>query len=157
MKTQDQVGRSDGGSSKSPSVEREVSVFSGWLMLLVNVALLFLGIFLFARSLYEFNALQHAFPVARFVASILMFLLAVLFLTGHFTLQPNQARVLILFGAYHGTSRQSGFHWANPFYAKGTKVPFDGPFDKASHAWPILGVRELDEAAFRLTSGAILS
>ncbi len=52
----------------------------------------------------------------------MLFLLAVRFLVGHFTLQPNQARVLILFGAYHGTVRQSGFHWANPFYSKGMKV-----------------------------------
>jgi regulator of protease activity HflC (stomatin/prohibitin superfamily) len=27
--------------------------------------------------------------------------------------------VLILFGAYKGTVRQSGFHWGNPFYANG--------------------------------------
>jgi len=33
-------------------------------------------------------------------------------------LQPNEARVLILFGAYHGTVRTSGFHWTNPFYTK---------------------------------------
>jgi regulator of protease activity HflC (stomatin/prohibitin superfamily) len=47
----------------------------------------------------------------------------VLSLCGHFTLQPNSAKVLILFGAYHGTVRNSGFHWANPFYSKvGTKI-----------------------------------
>ena len=40
-------------------------------------------------------------------------------LGGFFTLQPNEARVLILFGTYHGTVRTSGFHWANPFYANG--------------------------------------
>ncbi|MGO9947152.1 MAG: SPFH domain-containing protein [Steroidobacteraceae bacterium] len=39
-------------------------------------------------------------------------------LGGYFTLQPNQARVLILFGAYKGTVRESGFHWANPFYSR---------------------------------------
>jgi regulator of protease activity HflC (stomatin/prohibitin superfamily) len=38
-------------------------------------------------------------------------------LCGYFTLQPNEARVLILFGAYKGTVRTSGFWWANPFYA----------------------------------------
>ena len=119
MKTQDQVGRSVGSLAKMPSIEREVLVFSGWLMLAVNLALLTLGIFLFVRSLYEFNALQRAFPVVQFVASILMFALAVVFLRGHFTLQPNQARVLILFGDYHGTVRESGFHWGNPFYTNG--------------------------------------
>jgi len=43
--------------------------------------------------------------------------LAIILLTGHFTLQPNEARVLILFGAYKGTVRASGFWWANPFYS----------------------------------------
>jgi regulator of protease activity HflC (stomatin/prohibitin superfamily) len=37
---------------------------------------------------------------------------------GFFTLQPNEARVLILFGAYKGTVRQSGFHWANPLFSR---------------------------------------
>ena len=37
---------------------------------------------------------------------------------GFFTLEPNEARVLILFGAYKGTVRTNGFHWANPLYAR---------------------------------------
>src|SRR5690606_14593230 len=32
-----------------------------------------------------------------------------------FSLQPNEARVLVLFGRYMGTVRKDGFHWANPF------------------------------------------
>ena len=34
---------------------------------------------------------------------------------GYFTLQPNEAKALILFGKYKGTIRQDGFHWTNPF------------------------------------------
>src|SRR5262249_8180235 len=34
-------------------------------------------------------------------------------------LQPNEARVLVLFGHYKGTVRESGFHWGNPFYSYG--------------------------------------
>ena len=37
---------------------------------------------------------------------------------GFFTLQPNVSAVLILFGRYTGTVKQSGFHWANPFLIK---------------------------------------
>ena len=44
--------------------------------------------------------------------------LGVIALFGYFTLQPNEARVLILFGDYKGTVRRSGFHWANPFYSR---------------------------------------
>jgi regulator of protease activity HflC (stomatin/prohibitin superfamily) len=41
-------------------------------------------------------------------------------LTGLFTLQPNEARVLLLFGRYKGSVRESGFHWGNPFYSNGS-------------------------------------
>jgi len=37
---------------------------------------------------------------------------------GFFTLQPNTAAVLLLFGEYKGTARRPGFNWANPFYKK---------------------------------------
>jgi regulator of protease activity HflC (stomatin/prohibitin superfamily) len=40
---------------------------------------------------------------------------------GFFTLQPNEGRVLTLFGKYIGTERVSGFHFTNPFYSK-TKI-----------------------------------
>jgi regulator of protease activity HflC (stomatin/prohibitin superfamily) len=45
----------------------------------------------------------------------LMVFLALLLSKGLFTLQPNEARVLVLFGRYVGTVRKDGFHWANPF------------------------------------------
>jgi regulator of protease activity HflC (stomatin/prohibitin superfamily) len=37
---------------------------------------------------------------------------------GFFSLQPNEACVLVLAGAYRGTVRTSGFHWTNPFNRK---------------------------------------
>lgn len=117
MKTQIQVLE-----AKGPSAEREVSVMNGWLMLVINIALVCLGAFLFVRSIYEVEHLRQSFPVAKFLLGIVSELLGILFLIGHFTLQPNQARVLILFGAYHGTVKKSGFHWANPFYSKRTNI-----------------------------------
>jgi regulator of protease activity HflC (stomatin/prohibitin superfamily) len=39
-------------------------------------------------------------------------------LVGLFTVNPNQGRVLQLFGAYRGTAREPGLRWANPFYSK---------------------------------------
>lgn len=41
-----------------------------------------------------------------------------LLLGGFYTLQPNQAAVLVLFGRYAGTDREQGFRWANPFLVK---------------------------------------
>jgi regulator of protease activity HflC (stomatin/prohibitin superfamily) len=35
---------------------------------------------------------------------------------GFYTLQPNQAAVLVLFGRYVGTDNVSGFRWANPLF-----------------------------------------
>lgn len=37
---------------------------------------------------------------------------------GFFIVQPNNSRVLVLFGNYLGTASKSGFWWANPFTAK---------------------------------------
>jgi regulator of protease activity HflC (stomatin/prohibitin superfamily) len=54
---------------------------------------------------------------ALMIAGGLMLILGVFMLPGFFTLQPNQARVLILFGEYKGTVREAGFHWGNPFYS----------------------------------------
>lgn len=46
-------------------------------------------------------------------------LLAGIFIScGFFTLQPNEAAVLILFGHYRGTVRESGFFFTNPFNKK---------------------------------------
>jgi len=41
-----------------------------------------------------------------------------LFLGGLFVVNPNDSRVLILFGTYRGTVKQNGFWWANPLYVK---------------------------------------
>ena len=37
---------------------------------------------------------------------------------GFFTLEPNKATVLTLFGKYTGTARQQGFWWVNPLNSK---------------------------------------
>lgn len=52
------------------------------------------------------------------VAATVLLLLWCFMLRGFFTLQPNEAAVLILFGAYKGTVKKAGWHWANFFYTK---------------------------------------
>src|SRR5205814_1337400 len=106
----------------SPTKEIEIGALNGWLMLTVNFCLLFFGIFLVASAIYQAATGQGAFSLARMLAGAGLQALAIVLLIGHFTLQPNQARVLILFGAYKGTVRKSGFHWANPFYSRRTKI-----------------------------------
>jgi regulator of protease activity HflC (stomatin/prohibitin superfamily) len=48
----------------------------------------------------------------------LITLVALLILIGLFVVNPNEARVLQLFGAYVGTAKDPGLRWANPFYTK---------------------------------------
>jgi len=76
---------------------------SGWLGLLAALALGGGGFLLVARG---------EFPAALLVA------LALLLLKGLFTLEPNQAAVLVFFGEYAGTVRKDGFFFVNPFYAR---------------------------------------
>jgi regulator of protease activity HflC (stomatin/prohibitin superfamily) len=52
------------------------------------------------------------------VLAVLIDLASVFLLIGLFTVQPNQGRVLQLFGRYVGTVRDPGLKWANPLYAK---------------------------------------
>lgn len=106
-------------NSSTPSAQtREIArtVLSGWPMLALNIALLLGGIAVFVLGIRETDA--HRNFSWLLVGGPLMLTVAAISLCGHFTLEPNQARVLILFGAYRGTVRQSGFCWANPFYTR---------------------------------------
>ena len=47
-----------------------------------------------------------------------LFLLGSLVLGGFYVVQPNEARVLVFFGRYIGTVRESGFWFSNPFAIK---------------------------------------
>jgi regulator of protease activity HflC (stomatin/prohibitin superfamily) len=104
--------------------EESVSVLSGWLMMPLLVILLLADIALFIYSLVIASQPHHtdADFWQLFAPAVLALPVLFILLSGLFTLQPNEARVLILFGAYKGTVRQSGFHWANPFYSKGSKL-----------------------------------
>jgi regulator of protease activity HflC (stomatin/prohibitin superfamily) len=49
---------------------------------------------------------------------VLVFIALILVTKGLFQVQPNQGKVLQLFGRYAGTAREAGLRWTNPFYAK---------------------------------------
>jgi regulator of protease activity HflC (stomatin/prohibitin superfamily) len=102
--------------------EQPVTVHPGWVFLPV-VILLFLGsIALFIYSLAAgVDRVGHPYWIP-FIAGLLGFPGSIIMLVGFFTLQPNEARVLILFGDYKGTVRESGFHWGNPFYTNGHRL-----------------------------------
>ncbi|MDX9856313.1 MAG: SPFH domain-containing protein [candidate division Zixibacteria bacterium] len=87
--------------------ERERSVMSGWapLVLLVIGILAMVALMIIAPPVVK---------IAAAVGIILFFFL----LAGLFMVNPNEARVLQLFGKYVGTAKNEGLRWANPFYSK---------------------------------------
>lgn len=101
--------------------EKDVRTPSGWLMLAVVVALflaagyvLYLAI---ARAAGD-QEFVHG-PLGWWIAGdVILWLLGGLFSAGFFVVEPNGSKVLLLFGAYKGTVKDAGFHWANPFMSK---------------------------------------
>jgi len=94
--------------------EREIPAWNGWTVLvLLVVAAGLLGWWIPAC----FDGNRVVSPVSfgiALAATTVWFVLCV----GFFTLQPNQSAVLLLFGAYLGTVKRTGFHWASPFVTK---------------------------------------
>ncbi len=92
--------------------EKEIKVGSGIAMLVVVLLLFTLAVWL----LY----LASVSPQADLLAAlgIVIVVAACFLLPGFFTLQPNVAAALMLFGAYRGTVKQTGLRWINPFYTK---------------------------------------
>jgi regulator of protease activity HflC (stomatin/prohibitin superfamily) len=60
------------------------------------------------------------------VPGVLMAIVCFLFGKGFFVLQPNEAMVLVLFGKYIGTVRDTGFWWANPLAVKSFGMKSNG-------------------------------
>jgi len=102
------------------TVELERHPLSGWLALVIVVLWLLVAVALLI-SVPAAAAQDAITPLAgavRVLGAALMVALGIFSCFGFFTLEPNEARVLILFGAYKGTVRSNGFHWANPLYAR---------------------------------------
>ena len=55
---------------------------------------------------------------ARLITQIPFLLLLIFLLAGLFVVNPNEGRVLLLFGRYKGTVKDQGLHWANPLLTK---------------------------------------
>lgn len=101
-------------NEKTPSTanhESRIAAKSGWAMLALNF-MMYAGV----------ACLIIAAAIAKVplfaVLAVLLLITGILTSCGFFTLQPNTAAVLILFGSYKGTVRDSGFFWTNPFNKK---------------------------------------
>jgi len=92
--------------------ERNYRPLSGWLPLAVTAALLAGGPWYFFYQLAGHPSGWHI------GASIVMVTIGFVMMFGFMAIAPNDSRVLLLFGEYKGSVRESGFFWVNPFFSK---------------------------------------
>ncbi|HEX7329081.1 MAG TPA: SPFH domain-containing protein [Casimicrobiaceae bacterium] len=95
--------------------ETPVATANGFVALAIGLALVVIALALFWRALAQG---ELHFTLSLIVAAVLVGALGGLTLAGLYTLQPNEAALMLLFGAYRGTSRVSGLRATNPFYTR---------------------------------------
>src|ERR1043165_358340 len=89
---------------------------SGWLVLgglLLAMPLGIYGLVLAIQAAIPRSGPHEMHPAFGIVGMALVLLTLIVLWTGFFSLQPNEAAVLLLFGSYKGTVRHAGFWWAN--------------------------------------------
>ena len=96
-------------ASQSPR-EKTITPNSGWPVLITW----FVGMAL------TIAALAGPMPVPLKILAVVVLLALVICLPGFFIVNPNQSRVLVLFGRYVGSVVKEGFFWTNPFTVKNT-------------------------------------
>ncbi|GGG54112.1 SPFH domain-containing protein [Bizionia arctica] len=84
--------------------EKIIVPANGYLMLFVCLVLIFGGI--------------TAAVVAKSPWFIFAIVAGLFVALGFIMVQPNNSRVLLLFGKYVGSIKKNGFYWTNPFYTK---------------------------------------
>lgn len=87
------------------------SARSGYSMLLLSF-----GFAASAAGTFIFAARANNIPLV--LTGLAMVVAAGFVASGLFIVNPNDARVLLLFGTYKGTVKGNGFCWANPFLVK---------------------------------------
>jgi len=84
--------------------EKNYKPVSGYLALLVMLAII-------AVIVYG-SMIGNAWVIS--VNSVIL----LLWVIGFTVVNPNESKVLVLFGAYKGTIRKNGFFWVNPFFSR---------------------------------------
>lgn len=98
------------------TTEKNEYAYSGFKMNGFVALILFLA--LMAASIYSI-VVGGLNECGWFIGGgILLFLVSFIALIGLFTLEPNEAAVMIFFGKYKGTFNQHGFFWVNPFMSR---------------------------------------
>ena len=99
--------------------ERNCTTISGWLMLPAILIGIALSLWQLIANVATIEA-ETAGPMVGL--AVLLWVVAVVvlvfLLAGFFVVNPNEARVITLFGRYAGSVKSDGFHWANPLFRK---------------------------------------
>jgi len=95
--------------------EKGFRAASGWLMLLLLIFGLIGSIWLIVAGV---QALQADDGPTLFITALIALAVDVFLTLGLFVVNPNEGKVLQLFGKYVGTAKESGFQWANPLFTK---------------------------------------
>ncbi|MEI6613302.1 MAG: SPFH domain-containing protein [Chrysiogenales bacterium] len=90
--------------------EKQGSSIKGWSAVYLHFLLVaaLAWVFISGANIARWSLLQILLMLSLLIVN------AVILPMGYFTLQPNEAKVLVLFGRYKGTIRSDGFHWTNP-------------------------------------------
>src|SRR5688500_10973921 len=91
--------------------EKELRSFSGWLTLVVLLLLVIAGIALLAQVFRHNTGWQAFWQASLCIAAASI---AAVCLAGLTVVNPNEAKVVTLFGVYKGSIKQAGFWWVNP-------------------------------------------
>jgi hypothetical protein len=91
--------------------EKEFGAVSGWAV----VFLLLAGV---AASIWLLISGIRGEHTARIISALVALAVQMVLAAGLFVVNPNEAKVLQLFGKYVGTARQPGLRFANPFFTK---------------------------------------
>ncbi|MEN8904566.1 MAG: SPFH domain-containing protein [Clostridiales bacterium] len=86
----------------------------GLHFMIITFVLLIIDVFIFVKTVQTLET-PILTNVVLFIFSIILFIVICIMFSGFFTLQPNEAAVLILFGEYKGTVKDDGWHFVNPF------------------------------------------
>ncbi len=86
-------------------------LMNGFLALLVNLVVL--PVLAFLTMYYMLDVTWFSIPV-MIILSLAFFIM----FAGYFSQEPNEARVMVFFGKYEGTFKDTGFYWVNPFMEK---------------------------------------
>ncbi len=97
--------------------EKSLSSPSGLGMLALTLLAVLAGGALFVLGIAA-KASTGSPNLLMLFGGLLIGALALLAMAGLYTVQPNQAAVLSLFGKYVGTVKDNGLRWNNPFYSK---------------------------------------